>query len=285
MIDDGEQRNGGARSYLLNMPQMALCGLSETWLFKELGDIHWSMITGGLQASTSELEDEAGSRLYATFCRVCIESSAPLSAFSENEEAVCDGEITRYGQGVFFSNIGFTGDNKNIRATIMSSFAKRRMPGSNVNLVKAGLPVIPDECPIEKLTELPTFGIEYNDRRNQAPGQPLFERDYKINPYQDINGVGLLYFASYQSISDICELEYIGEGNRWAEETSTIKRDVYYFANSDINEKLIYRVLHRRDFDSSVEIESSISRSSDGVVMAYVITRKALIGGRAVTTD
>ena len=33
------------RSYDLNMPQMALGGLSESWLFKELGDIHWRLIT------------------------------------------------------------------------------------------------------------------------------------------------------------------------------------------------------------------------------------------------
>src|SRR5262245_47321591 len=33
------------RDYALNMPHMALGGLSEYWLCKELGDAHWAMIT------------------------------------------------------------------------------------------------------------------------------------------------------------------------------------------------------------------------------------------------
>ena len=33
------------RRQTINMPQMALTGLGESWLFKELGDIHWAMIT------------------------------------------------------------------------------------------------------------------------------------------------------------------------------------------------------------------------------------------------
>lgn len=31
----------------------------------------------------------------------------------------------------------------------------------------------------------------------------------------DINGVGLLYFATYPTISDICELRYLGRANAW----------------------------------------------------------------------
>jgi probable biosynthetic protein (TIGR04098 family) len=263
------------------MPQMSLHGLSETWLFKELGDLHWSMITDGLKVRTSEILDESGARLYATFCRVRFESTAPLSRFSENEEIAIEGGMSRYGPGVFFSDIAIKGDGKSIRARVMSSFSKRGVATSNVDLVKAGLPVIPDACPIGKLEALPPFGSEYNARRNQAPGRPLYECDYAINPYQDINGVGLLYFAAYQSITDTCELTYASKGTKWAQETSTSKRDIFYFANCDIDEKLIYRVHGRRDSDSGVDIESSISRSSDGVLMAYAITRKEFIGSRA----
>src|SRR5579862_7564179 len=40
------------RTYLLNMPQMAVGGLSESWLFKELGDIHWNMLAKALGQPT-----------------------------------------------------------------------------------------------------------------------------------------------------------------------------------------------------------------------------------------
>ena len=45
------------RAYRLNMPQMALGGMSESWLFKEIGDIHWSIITTALEMPSSRLTD------------------------------------------------------------------------------------------------------------------------------------------------------------------------------------------------------------------------------------
>src|SRR5437868_974718 len=35
------------RDFVLNMPHLGPSGLSESWLCKELGDTHWSMITDG----------------------------------------------------------------------------------------------------------------------------------------------------------------------------------------------------------------------------------------------
>ena len=45
---------------------------------------------------------------------------------------------------------------------------------------------------------------------NTAPGGPrkseenLYECHYEILPPHDINGVGLLYFAAYPSVFDLC---------------------------------------------------------------------------------
>jgi len=58
-------------------------------------------------------------------------------------------------------------------------------------------------------------------------------------PVHDINGVGLLYCAAYPAVSDICELRFIGEGARWAGRTSTVQRDVFFFANCDLGDRLI----------------------------------------------
>src|SRR5260221_12720939 len=40
------QAPSSRRVYRLNMPQMAMGGLSELWLFKEVGGVHWDMIAG-----------------------------------------------------------------------------------------------------------------------------------------------------------------------------------------------------------------------------------------------
>ena len=57
---------------------------------------------------------------------------------------------------------------------------------------------------------MPDFGLGYRAQRGSVLRPALFEAEYKIVPYHDINGVGLLYFAAYPTISDICELAYTG---------------------------------------------------------------------------
>src|SRR5262249_18297709 len=106
------------RVYQLNMPQMALGGLSELWLFKELGDLHWSLITHGLRTPPSRLKDAGGNRLYATFTRLQLSSNAGLAAYAENETLTIDAEMSRYGAGIFFSDATIHGDGRSARACI-----------------------------------------------------------------------------------------------------------------------------------------------------------------------
>ena len=51
-------------------------------------------------------------------------------------------------------------------------------------------------------------------------------------------------------------------------------RDIFYFGNSDADDKLIYRLHRKAGDDDSAEIESSISRKSDGNLMARIFTQK-----------
>jgi len=266
------------RHHVVNMPQMALGGLSESWLFKELGDAHWSMITSGLGAPSSALHDGNGDRVYATFTRLRIEATVPLARFEENERLALDGRISRFGAGMFFSEIALEGVKARVIASIMSSFTKRGSPTSNTSLLK-GQPTIPAGCPIADLPAMPPFGQGYRERRSGRLAPALFEVAYDIIPYHDINGVGLLYFAAYPIISDICELKYIDRANDWALEASTVCRDVYYFANCDARDRLIYRVHARQDTPAGIDLESSLSRASDGALMAYLVTRKVVARG------
>jgi len=265
------------RQYNLNMPQMALGGLSESWLFKELGDMHWSMITNGLGSASHELQDTQGDRLYATFTRVQLDSTSSLAGYAENERIEVDAEISRYGAGVFFSAMTASGDRKSVRARLMSSFSKIGQAGSNTSLLK-GQPQIPSDCGIPALADLPGFGREYHARRSEKPGPPILECEYEIVPSHDINGVGLLYFAAYPTINDICAMRHAGSS--FATGFSTRNRDVFYFSNSDPDETLVYRLHRWNAGDDRIDMEASISRKSDGVLMAYVKTAKDACGTR-----
>jgi probable biosynthetic protein (TIGR04098 family) len=262
------------RSYNLNMPQMALGGLSESWLLKEAGDMHWTLIAEGLKTPSSRLTDDQGERLYATFTRIEVHSTAPLAAYREDESVTIEAQASRYGAGIFFSEIMMDGSDRSARVTLMSSFAKYGKPGANTSLLR-GQPVIPPDCPIPALVELPEFGQVYRVRRAMQLSAPIFECEYEILPPHDINGVGLLYFAAYPIIADICATRYAGRAMMTT--FSTRHRDIFYFANTDPDETLIYRLHHWHADEQHIDMEASLCRKGDGAVMARVVTNKARI--------
>jgi probable biosynthetic protein (TIGR04098 family) len=259
------------RTYFLNMPQMAVGGLSESWLFKELGDIHWNVLAKALGQPTRLLSDSAGERIYATFTRIKLRSSCALGIYKENERIDIDSGMSRYGAGLYFSEATVNGATGSIQARLMSSFSKFGATGSNTSLFK-GLPELPPDCIVPALPEVPEFGRDYQGRRVEALTPPIFECEYEIMPSHDINGVGLLYFAAYPMIDDICAARHAGR--MYATGFSTRHRDIFYFGNSDADDKLIYRLHRWAGDDDTVEIESSISRKSDGNLMARIFTQK-----------
>ena len=259
------------RVFTLNMPQMALGGLSESWLFKELGDLHWSLITRGLETPSSELVDAEGNRLYATFTRVQVSSKSSFVSYQENDKAQLAGRITRYGAGMFFSHVDIVAGCQEATAEVMSSFARRGDSGQNTALLK-GQPVIPHECGIVPLASMPEFGQGYKAARSRLMGESIYTCDYQLIPSHDINGVGLLYFAAYPIIADICSARYAGRS--FPMEYSTRFRDVFYFANCSPDDSLTYRIHEWTAKEAKLHVEASLTRKSDGVVMAYVVTDK-----------
>lgn len=260
---------GLIRSYRLNMPHMALGGLSETWLFKEMGDAHWTLITGGLGVPSSRLTDANGARLYATFTRIQYRSNVPLVHFDEDDQLILTGKVSRYGAGYFFSDLNLVAGDKRITARLMSTFTKRQNEGSNVGLLK-GQPVIPSDCAIASLEDQPKFASEFRAHREANTSAHLFETIYDLQPVHDINGVGLLYFAAYPAISDLCEGRYEPNPMQWALSASSIARDVFYLANCDLYDRIVYK-LHEREGRTS---RNTLIRASDGKLMAYVVTER-----------
>lgn len=258
---------------IIGMPEMAMGGLSEGWLLKRLGHVHWQMIGDALGVAPQALRDESGQRLYPAFTRVRFVSSRPLRLYREGERLGWTSRLSRFGGGLFFSHSVITGeDGRAIEAGMMSSFALRAGPG-NRDLAR-GTPVGADPGAGIALDAMPAFGAEHQAVRARigAAAPAIARAAYAIVPQHDINGVGLLYFAAYPIIADICEMRASGMGHgRWAE-GSTIARDVHYFANADADAGLEWR-LHRAQA-GDVPSEAVIVRD-DGTVMAAIFTRRA----------
>lgn len=273
----------------IDMPQMAIEALSENWLFKELGNLHWQLLCAGLNTKSFDLKDELNNRLYATFVRISIQSTQPLKHFNENELLQIGGNINRYGNSMYFSNITLAGAHASIQANLMTSFSIRNN-SDNTKLAKSQPNSLTNS--IEEVKQNPTFGNEYrlvkkNELKQITVGNVLFEihdnfvfeTTYSLNPYYDLNGVGLLYFASYPIINDMCESQYFNNQNqlegRWELTYTTLSRDIFYYANCNINDEILYK-LNSFTFldDSKVQITSSLYRKSDGSLMARLFTIK-----------
>ena len=276
----------------INMPQMAIEALSENWLFRELGNRHWQMLCNGINTSSGEIKDEEGNRLYATFVRIQIEGSASINAFKENDIVTVGQDIKRYGLGMYFSDIDFYSKNCNLRCKLMTSFSLRNNI-DNTKLVKSQPSTAINSIP--SVNEFPFFANEYRNIKKglfdnyELSGYPfsinqeiIFETEYRINPYYELNGVGLLYFAAYPTINDNCEAGYFniqyGATFRWESSSFTKCRDILYYANCNLNDTIIYRLhsIERLEDERLIKMYSSLCRKSDGNMLAQIFTIKSL---------
>ncbi|MEI9912331.1 MAG: hypothetical protein WDO71_23355 [Bacteroidota bacterium] len=152
--------------------------------------------------------------------------------------------IKRFGSNTYLSNINGKSQNSILSAQLMTSFSVR-LSDDNSKIEKG--------CPQEKINHIeeikttPEFLNNYRllrknlidawqafNLRFPVNHDIIFEHKYDINPYYDINGVGLLYFAAYPIISDFALKNYFlekFETSDWIDEYQTIGRDINYFAN------------------------------------------------------
>jgi probable biosynthetic protein (TIGR04098 family) len=271
----------------IRMPQMANSALSENWLLKEIGDIHWQLLSTGLEQKSSEFKDDMGNRLYATFIRINY-SVSPLNLFQENEIIHFTAEIKRFGNNTYLSMTDGVCNDKFIRASLMTSFSQRES-SDNSKISKTN----PQEKinNIEELTTTPEFLNEYRLLRkgllNQIQANNFCFRltdtiivstRYTLNPYYDINGVGLLYFASYPIIADKCLHDFVNENDaKIKPEYHTVYRDIFYFSNCNSTDQVLFKLNSMDDLeDNKLAVSCSLYRQSDNVLMAKIFTIKQL---------
>jgi len=255
------------KRYSIGMPQMAVSGLSESWLFKETGDIHWNMLAAFLGRKSNEICDDAGNRLYATFARVRIKIDGTLRDFCESQNMEIEGKLSRFGANLFFSEQTLIAPDARAEIQTMSSFAMHMAAKDNTAL-RRGSPLIGNPEALPSLSQLPGFAEEYKAERNRNDDRHLFKTTYEILPPHDINGVGLLYFAAYPSIFDICIEQHEGRG--FLGSTSVSFRDISYIANARPDDELSM-VLHQRSEEQGVIRHfGSIFRTRDKQRMAAI---------------
>ena len=271
----------------VTMPQMAMHALSESWLYKELGDLHWELLSKGLGQKSSRFQDEDGNRLYATFVRIILKIDQ-LTNFRENDLIAFKGSVKRYGNSAYVSELCGENGIYKLCANMITIFSVRN---SNDNSkIEKSKPVTLQNN-IEELTSAPQmlddyYSLKRNVVRNWAldaynfnlTDDAIWEDEYAINPFIDINGVGLLYFAAYPIISDYkMRFFYTWKFNdtNFENDYSTIYRDINYFSNCNTTDTIIVKINTFEQQGAVIKLQTSLYRKSDGALLAKIFTVKA----------
>lgn len=277
--ETGELTN--TESIEIRMPQMANSALSESWLLKYLGDKHWFLLSEGFNKKSSEFIDDNGNRLYATFVKINYSTPA-LNIFKENETIKFNSKIEGFGSNTFISSINGKSSDNEINATLLTTFSIR-VNDNNNEIDKGNVDLIPNR--IGQLSKTP---IHLNDYRLLRKGlldeipsgfgvfpntdNVVFTCEYDVNPYYDINGVGLLYFAAYPIVSDSCCLKYFNDQKSCSNQT--IYRDIFYFANCNPTDKIIFQLNFIDQKENKIRTLTSLYRQSDNKLLAKILTVK-----------
>ncbi|MEU4489859.1 beta-ketoacyl synthase N-terminal-like domain-containing protein [Streptomyces purpurascens] len=269
-----------ARHVVLGLPTLATGGLSENWLLRESGDLHWSLIGEYFGTSVNKLADADGTRLLPAFVRVRHTASASLASFAELDEGEMSGELTRLDDRRFLSDIRFATGTAHVDVRLLTVFVRR----SDRNWLVPGVPQFPGRLPAcepdaDQLAFLHDFQMR-SGRHLDGPG--LHTERYELNPVVDVNALGLLYFASYPHINDHGERRYLhslAPGGEWATAAATVSRDIVYLANCGAEDTVRYRLddLRLEDGHRAV-LTSTLLREDDNRPLARIETVKALRG-------
>ncbi len=279
----------------VGMPQMAANGLSENWLFRHCGDLHWRRICACLGVRSAALRDDRGRRLYPTFVAIAARYSAPLSAVRENDTLEESAAVAHFGQSFFRSEIAVHGEAGRYALEMLTAFVVREEEGRN-DLAKS-TPEVRARAGSTELVEPPDLLLRSQAmRRGEAvacevagrrfdlagPGLDLVA-EYEPSPYIDYNGADLLYFAAYPTIADTLERRLVTEaglgigGRDWAMATSTVARDVYYHGNLDVGARLRGRLRVVEREGDEVATHMRLTRLDDDGPLADVFTLRRVL--------
>ncbi|MEU8627116.1 beta-ketoacyl synthase N-terminal-like domain-containing protein [Streptomyces sp. NPDC048669] len=275
------------RAVVLGLPSLSVGGLSENWLLREAGDLHWALLGEHFDLPIAALTDADGVRLLPAFTRARLVAADSLRFFTEHDEGELTGTLARLDEHTFVSDIRFATATTSVAVRLLTSFVRR---GAG-NWLVPGTPLRDGRTAVaEASTEHRDFQGEFRALAQPEPvgATGLYTDIYELNPFADVNAAGLLYFASYPHINDRGERKYIQTlvpDGEWAVDATTASRDIVYLGNCDLGDAVRYRLDDCRwETDDRVVLTSSLLRERDGRPLARLETVKRLVRPEAYTS-
>jgi probable biosynthetic protein (TIGR04098 family) len=283
----------------LGMPHLGRNNLSESALFKAVGNDRWNQIERVGAVRSSLIRDDVGSRLYATFffVEVNLPREMPLSYFGENDTIRFTANLTHFSK-VYLDGWHSIAGRSEYGVRCSNVFIYQENGPSKLSLA---VPVNLDFSGIPELPEKPD-SLDFC-RRAKASGsffgtlpedKPLFDGErefvYQMDADRDLNGAGLVYFANFISFLDLAERKILSSvqnpmPDSLLDARSTYRRRIGYFGNAKSTDSLsilIRASMHRVRGQSGpgfldLGLDYRILRSCDNKVIVISSARKVIV--------
>ena len=214
----------------LGLAEMGYRGLSEQWLMRRAGDLHWRLIADAMGQREASFTCTEGKPLYAAFCVSSLRLADPASpriGGSLNLSA----RLWRIGRSRLASEQVIQFERRPIgRIRLVSTFVGRETAGSNRSIARRAprIMALPPEAPAElALHAAQGARTAAAMAMLQPPSRPA-QREAKLLPCPatDFNAVGLLYFPSFAALAERADFASGGAFDRLL-----VARDVVYTGN------------------------------------------------------
>lgn len=264
---------------VVGMPQMNSLGLSENWLLKEAGDRHWRHLAASLGCRPGDLRDAAGRRVYAAFTQVHLrDARLPLAREDQRLRLQLRGAAA--GRSQHYSRLTVLGPEGGLaRLELLSVFVARERAGDNHAVVRVPMAesgAAADAAFAEEAAACAEaarvvrggawqerFGVR-PEAQAQAQAQALAMHAVRPCPYNDFNGAGLLYFASFQALADRAHWDWgLADGRM-----SVRERQIVFHGNVNVGETLELRLLAHRPAGHGHWSWTQVRRAGDGKAVA-----------------
>jgi probable biosynthetic protein (TIGR04099 family) len=200
------QASSAVERHVLGMAEMGYRGLSEQWLKRRAGDLHWQLIARAMGQRDAVFTCSEGEPLYAAFCATSLQLSRPHLPRLGGEITLA-ADLYRVGHGRLASLLRITSDGDVVgRMILVSTFVGRSEPGINRSVVRRSPRALamPPEAPlaVRRIAEHAST-ITRNIRNDGLKLTGMSQAQTILPcPGTDFNAAGLLYFPSYSALAD-----------------------------------------------------------------------------------
>lgn len=263
----------------VGMPQLALNGLSESWLLADCGDRHWQLLAEAAGVPVSCLRDSSGRRVYPAFRAVRLRHGR-LGSVVEDDELEIDSLLGRVSRTQFYSkHLVSNGAGLCAVVEMQSVFIARETAGLNTSAVRS---------PVAGLEHVPLLDeglrfAEFNRRVAQAPQEREPDRSARgghsyaplaVHPCPSLhfNGAGFLYFARFHELVDQAEWSWLGPR---AATCLTTERHLLYHGNADVGSTLSVQLCAVEQGAAGLHHHCQLLAQADKHLLADVFTRRS----------